>query len=86
VVSEMERNEDRQKRLACFQEICGKRCDDMFVDLTIYDVSASLLKAFSEKVIRPYYEGGVSEAIKDLIRKAISEYDVKNSEPTVLAT
>jgi hypothetical protein len=77
----------QEKRLIHFQE--PDKCkseDDLFVDLTIHDVSASLLKEFSEKVIRPYYEGGVSEAIKDLIRKAISEYDVKNSEPTVLAT
>jgi len=86
VVSEMERNEDRQTRLACFQQTCGKRCDEMFVDLTIHDVSASLLKEFSEKVIRPYHEGGISEAIKDLIRKAIVEYDLNHSEPTVLAT
>jgi hypothetical protein len=61
----------RQKRLAYLQEIGSKGCDDeMFVDLTIYDVSASLLREFGEKIIRSSYPSGVSEAVKDLMRKA----------------
>ena len=39
----------RQKRLACFQEVDEKRHDDkMFVDLTIYDVPADLLRVRRE--------------------------------------
>jgi len=77
----------QQKRLIHFQEPGnGRSKDDLFVDLTIHDVSASLLKAFAEKVIWPYYEGGVSEAVKDLIRKAVLEHDVKNGEPDLLTT
>jgi hypothetical protein len=63
-----------QKKMACFQEIENSTSkDDMFVHLTIYDVSASLLREFSEKIVKLYYPGGVSEAIKDLVRKAILE-------------
>lgn len=64
----------QEKRLIYFQEHDNNRSeDDLFVDLTIHDVSASLLKEFAERIIKPYYPGGVSDAIKDLIRKAIDE-------------
>ena len=45
--------------------------NDFFVDLTIYDIPVSLLEDFSEHVINPVYNGEVTEAIKDLMRKAI---------------
>jgi hypothetical protein len=47
--------------------------DDLLVSLTIYDIPASLLRQFSQNVIKPYYPGGVSDAIKDLMRKAANE-------------
>jgi hypothetical protein len=48
---EKEEQTVRQKRLACFQEIGNKRYDyEMFVDLAIYDVPASLLKELGEKI------------------------------------
>ena len=45
--------------------------NDFFVDLTIYDIPVSLLEDFSEHVINSVYAGEVTEAIKDLMRKAI---------------
>lgn len=43
-----------QKKLACYQETGNRRHDgDMFVDLTIHDVPACLLKEFGEKVVAP---------------------------------
>jgi hypothetical protein len=64
----------QQKRLACFQQIGDKKYDnDLFVQLTIYDVPASLLSDFCKKIVQPNYPGGVSDAIKDLIQKAILE-------------
>jgi hypothetical protein len=74
-----------QKRLAPFQEIQNrKRDEDMFLDLTIYDIPASLLREFGEKIIRSSYPSGVSEAIKDLIRKALLEYDLNRNTATVI--
>jgi hypothetical protein len=77
----------RQKKLACFQEVGDKRFDDdMFVDLTIYDVPAGLLREFGKKVVHSSYPGGVNEAIKDLLRKAIMEQESRRNEAQVLAT
>jgi len=42
-----------------------------YVNITIYDIPASLLSEFSEKVVKPYYAGGISQAIKDIMRKAV---------------
>jgi hypothetical protein len=49
--------------------------DDFSVDLTLHDFSANLLTEFAEKIMRPYYSGNMSDAVKDLMRKAISEED-----------
>jgi hypothetical protein len=77
----------RQKRLVRFQEIGNKRHDDdMFVDLTIYDIPASLLKEFGEKIVQPQYPSGVNEAIKDLIRKAVLEERLSRSDAALLTT
>jgi hypothetical protein len=43
-----------QKKLACYQETGNRRYDgDMFVDLTIHDFPAFLLKELGEKVVAP---------------------------------
>jgi hypothetical protein len=77
----------QQKRLACFQEVDDKRCgEEMFVDLTIYDVPASLLREFGEKVVQSSYPSGVNEAIKDLLRKAIMEHESKRVKAHLLVT
>ena len=68
----------QQKRLECAPQTDGALLkDDLPVRLTIYDVPASLLTEFSLKIIRPHYPGGVSDAIKDLMRKAIMEKEAK---------
>jgi hypothetical protein len=51
---------------------------EMSVSITIYDVPESLVREFAEKVVRPMYSGGVSDAIKDLMRKAILEYSLNS--------
>jgi hypothetical protein len=45
----------QRKRLAVFQRVDDKRFDDMFVDLTIYDVPAGLLREFGEKLFHSSY-------------------------------
>jgi hypothetical protein len=47
--------------------------NDLSVDLTLHDFSAALLTEFAQKVVRPYYSGNVSNAVKELIQKAIRE-------------
>lgn len=46
---------------------------DLSVDLTLHNFSATLLTEFAEKVVRPYYPGNMSNAVKDLMQKAIRE-------------
>ncbi len=76
----------RGNRLASFQEVDTKSFDDeIFVDLTIYDVPASLLKRFGEKLVHSNYPS-LNEAIKDLLRKAIKEQESKHDETHVLTT
>jgi hypothetical protein len=52
--------------------------DELSVSITIHNVPESLLKEFAEKIIRPAYPGGVSDAIKDLMRKAVEEKKQKD--------
>ena len=76
----------QQKRLACFQEIGNESYDnDLSVHLTIYDVPAGLLRDFCKKIVQPNYPGGVSDAIKDLIQKAILEQQTNHNDASVLA-
>jgi len=49
--------------------------DDLLVDLTFHNVSASLLTEFAEKIVRPYYAGNLNAAIQDLIHKALAEQE-----------
>ena len=47
--------------------------DDLSVDLTFHEVSASLVTQFVEKIVRPYYSGNMSHALKDLMWKSIRD-------------
>ena len=47
--------------------------DDLLVDLTFHDVPAGLLMEFAQKIVQPYYAGNLNRALKDLIKKAITE-------------
>jgi hypothetical protein len=50
--------------------------DDLSVDLILHDFSAVLLAEFAEMIVRPYYSGNMSDAMKDLIQKAIREEEI----------
>ena len=63
-----------QRKLELIQQLESKPSDDdLRVNLTIYNIPANLLKQFCQNVVQPCYPGGVSDAIKDLIRKATIE-------------
>jgi hypothetical protein len=53
--------------------------DDLLVDLAFHNVPASMLIEFSEKIVRPYYNGNLTVAIKDLIHKALSDQEIMSS-------
>jgi hypothetical protein len=58
--------------------------NDLLVDLTFHNVSASLLGEFAKKIVQPYYRGNLNAAIQDLIQKALSEQDFVLSHVTHL--
>jgi alanine-alpha-ketoisovalerate/valine-pyruvate aminotransferase len=49
--------------------------EDLLVDLTFHNVSASLVANFAEQIVKPYYNGNFNAAIQDLIHKALTEQD-----------
>jgi hypothetical protein len=46
---------------------------DLSVDLILHDFSATLLTEFAERIVKPYYAGNISDAVKDLMQKAVKE-------------
>jgi hypothetical protein len=56
--------------------------EDLLVDLTLHDVSASLVSEFAEKIVRPYFNGNLNAAVQDLIHKALLEQDFVHSHIT----
>ncbi len=58
--------------------------DDIFVDLTLNNVPASLLSEFAEKIVHPYYNGNMNAAIQDLIHKTLGEQDFVLSHITAI--
>lgn len=50
------------------------------VDMQIRNVPLGLLSQFDEVVVRKLYPGGRSEAVRDLMRKAIQEQQAKESQ------
>ena len=49
--------------------------EDLLVDLTFHNVSASLVANFAEQIVKPYYNGNFNAAIQDLIHKALTKQD-----------
>jgi len=46
--------------------------DDLFVTITLYRLSATLVRLFALKVAYQY-PGGIGEAVQELMKKAITE-------------
>ena len=60
--------------------------NDLLVDLTFHNVSASLLSEFAEKIVSPYYSGNLNAAVQDLLRKTLAEQDFVLSHITHVRT
>ena len=57
-----------------------ERYEQGFGFMLIRDIPAELLKEFDEKIVKPFYPGGHSKAVQDLMRNTIREREkVKTS-------
>jgi hypothetical protein len=52
--------------------------EDLLVDLTFHGFSATLLKEFASKIVKPYFNGNLNEAVKCLLEKAVAEESFVN--------
>jgi hypothetical protein len=50
-----------------------ERYEQGFEFMLVRDIPAELLKEFDEKIVKPFYPSGHSEAVQDLMRKTIRE-------------
>jgi hypothetical protein len=41
--------------------------NDLLIDLTFHDVTATLIVEFAQKIVRPYYKGNLNRALKELM-------------------
>ena len=51
---------------------------DLLVSLTLYNFSAEMLREFAVKIVKPYFNGNVNEAVRSLMQKAIEEETIVN--------
>ncbi len=47
--------------------------DDLLVSLTFHNFSAEMLREFAQKIVKPYFQGNMNEAVRSLMKKAIDE-------------
>ncbi|MCW3996072.1 MAG: hypothetical protein NWE98_08005 [Candidatus Bathyarchaeota archaeon] len=52
--------------------------EDLFVSITIHNFSASTLKDFIQKIVKPYFNGNMNQAVHSLMQKAIEEERIVN--------
>ncbi|MDD3792734.1 MAG: hypothetical protein PHY74_06355 [Candidatus Bathyarchaeota archaeon] len=50
--------------------------EQLLISLTLHNFSATMLKDFAEKIVRPYFYGNINEAIRSLMQKAIVEEEI----------
>ena len=47
--------------------------EDLLLDLTFHGVPVSLLSEFVEKIVKPYYKGNMTAAVRDLLQKNLAD-------------
>jgi hypothetical protein len=69
-----------RKKTALYEQTEAENAkDEFYVDLTIRNIPASLLNSFAQKIVSRFYPEGVSQAIKDLMLKAMLEQQLSSS-------
>jgi hypothetical protein len=51
---------------------------DLLVSLTFHNFSAKMLKEFATKIVKPYFNGNMNQAVRSLMEKAINEETIIN--------
>lgn len=59
---------------------CALVRTETYVNIKILDVPAKLVKDFNEYVAKPHYCGGISQAIKDLMKKVVEKEKEKSED------
>jgi hypothetical protein len=52
--------------------------EDILVSLTFHNFSAKMLKEFAQKIVKPYFNGNMNQAVRSLMEKAIQEETIVN--------
>jgi hypothetical protein len=52
--------------------------EDLLVSLTFHNFSAEMLKEFALKIVKPYFNGNMNQAVRSLMEKAINEETIVN--------
>jgi hypothetical protein len=52
--------------------------EDLLVSLTFHNFSAQMLKEFALKIVKPYFNGNMNQAIRCLMEKALDEETIVN--------
>lgn len=47
--------------------------EDLMVSLTFHNFPAEMLREFAVKIVKPYFGGNLTEAVRCLMQKAIEE-------------
>jgi hypothetical protein len=52
--------------------------EDLLVSLKFHNFSAEMLKEFALKIVKPYFNGNMNQAVRSLMEKAINEETIVN--------
>jgi hypothetical protein len=47
--------------------------EELLVSLTFHNFSVEMLKEFALKIVKPYFNGNMNQAVRSLMQKAIEE-------------
>ncbi len=50
--------------------------EDLLVSLTFHNIPAEKLKEFALKIVRPYFNGNMNQAVISLMEKAVTEQTI----------
>ena len=52
--------------------------EDLLVSLTLHNFCAKMLKEFALKIVKPYFNGNMNQAMRSLMEKAINDETIVN--------